>query len=138
MFSIVRSVRSTLGCPPVPASFYVAGVAFACAAAAQAASSPPANDSAVTARATLEFRSCAKPQYPKADLEGHHEGAVTLGFLVDENGRVMVSKVMESSGFATLDEAARSALATCGFLPALDNGKPVQQWTSVKYVWTLR
>jgi len=44
---------------------------------------------------------------------------------------------MESSGFATLDEAARSALAQCSFQPAMENGKAVQQWTKVQYVWTL-
>jgi protein TonB len=71
-------------------------------------------------------------------VQAGHQGKVKLGFLVDENGRVKESKVMASSGFATLDEAARSALAQCSFQPALKNGKAVQQWAKVQYVWTLR
>jgi protein TonB len=104
---------------------------LACAASAHAA---PQGSSG----AQLDFNSCAKPQYPHADVQAAHEGTVKLGFLVDENGKVKDSKVMESSGFTTLDEAARSALAQCSFQPALENGKAVQQWTKIQYVWTLR
>ena len=117
-----RIIRTTLQC---------LSLALACAASAHAA---PQGSSA----AKLDFKSCAKPHYPHADVQAAHEGTVQLGFLVDENGKVKDSKVMASSGFATLDEAARSALAQCIFHPALKNGKAVEQWAKVKYVWTLR
>jgi protein TonB len=117
-----RLIRTTLQC---------LSIALACAASAHAA---PQGSS----RAKLDFNSCAKPQYPHADVQASHEGTVTLGFLVDENGKVKASKVKASSGFATLDEAARSALAQCSFQPALKHGKAVQQWAAVKYVWKLR
>jgi protein TonB len=117
-----RIIRTTLQC---------LSIALACAATAHAAPQG-------TSIAKLDFNSCAKPQYPHADVQAGHQGKVKLGFLVDENGRVKESKVMASSGFATLDEAARSALAQCSFQPALKNGKAVQQWAKVQYVWTLR
>ena len=117
-----RIIRTTLQC---------LFLAVACAASAHAA---PQGGS----RAKLDFDSCAKPQYPHADVQAAHEGTVKLRFLVDENGKVKDSKVMASSGFATLDEAARAALAQCSFQPALKNGKAVQQWTKIDYVWTLR
>ena len=117
-----RIIRTTLQC---------LSIALACAASAHAAPQD-------TRSAMLDFHSCAKPEYPRADVQAGHQGTVKLGFLVDENGRVKDSKVMESSGFTTLDEAARSALAQCSFQPALENGKAVQQWTKVQYVWTLR
>jgi protein TonB len=60
--------------------------------------------------AKLDFNSCAKPQYPHADVQTDHEGMVKPGFLVDENGKVKNSRLIASSGFTTLDEAARSAL----------------------------
>ena len=91
-----------------------------------------------TVPAVVDFNTCAKPEYPHADVQAAHEGTVKLAFLVDEKGKVKDSKVMTSSGFATLDEAARSALAQCSFQPARKNGKSVQQWTTVLYVWTLR
>ena len=47
------------------------------------------------------------------------------------------AKVTGSSGFMGLDKAAQMALTKCSFQPALENGKAVQKWTYVKYVWTL-
>lgn len=131
MSSIDRNLRNALQCLPIRASLYVAGAALACAAAAHAA------PTAGTSKAKLDFASCAKPHYPHADLQAGHQGEVTLGFLVDEDGRVQDSKVTTSSGFTTLDDEARTTLAKCSFHPALENGKPVQQWTQVRYIWTL-
>lgn len=122
MSRFARLFRTALHCLPI---------ALACAAPAHAATQQQ------TGRATLDFASCAKPQYPHADVQAGHQGKVRLGFLVDENGHVQESKVEASSGFATLDEAARTALARCSFHPARENGTPVRQWTSVQYVWTL-
>jgi protein TonB len=117
-----RIIRTTLHC---------LFLALACAASAHAA--PQGSSSA-----KLDFKSCAKPQYPHADVQAGHQGTVKLGFLVGEDGQVKDSKVVDSSGFASLDDAARAALAKCSFQPALEKGKPVQQWTKVQYVWSLR
>jgi protein TonB len=117
-----RTIRTTLQC---------LSLALACVASAHAA--PQGNRTAL-----LDFASCAKPHYPAADVQASHEGKVTLGFLVNENGKVKDSKVIKSSGFATLDEAARSALAECSFQPAVKKGKVVQEWTKVLYVWELK
>jgi TonB family protein len=66
-----------------------------------------------------------------------HQDTVTLAFLVDENGHMKDSKVTGSSGFRGLDMAAQVALGNCSFHPALENGKPVEKWTHVQYVWAL-
>jgi TonB family protein len=58
--------------------------------------------------------------------------------MVDEQGRVADSSIAKSSGYATMDEAARSALALCSFHPALEDGKAVAQIAHVQYVWTLK
>lgn len=118
-----RIIRTTLQC---------LSLAFACATCAHAAQAQG------NRTAKLDFASCAKPTYPHADVQARHQGTVKLGFLVDATGRVKESKVTSSSGFATLDEAARTALETCSFHPAQANGKPVEQWTTVQYVWTLQ
>jgi len=50
---------------------------------------------------------------------------------------VIESQVEKSSGFARLDEAARSALSKCQFKPGTLNGTPEQSWASMKYTWRL-
>jgi TonB family protein len=115
------------------AACWAAGIAFACAAGAQAQEANEAQNRS----ATIDFASCAKPVYPQADMQAGHQGTVTLGFLVDENGRIKDSKVTGSSGFMRLDMTAQTALGKCSFRPALENGKPVEGWAQVKYVWTL-
>jgi TonB family protein len=97
-----------------------------------------AADSGATHGGVADFNSCAKPEYPHADVQAGHQGTVTLDFLVEADGRVTDSKVLKSSGFVTMDEAARSALVKCRFQPAMKNGKVVKDWTKVQYVWTLK
>lgn len=116
----------------------VAATAVAAAAVDAAAVAAPAVAAAdVSRRATMDFTSCRKPQYPKADIAAGHEGAVIVGFRVDAAGAVMESKILQSSGYASMDEAARGALHRCRFKPALSHGRPVPTWTPVKYIWTL-
>jgi len=131
MSSIDRHHRTALQYLPIRAAVCVAAIVLAGCASTQDAKTGG------NSLARVDFASCAKPQYPREDLQAGHQGTVNLGFLVDENGQVMDSKVTTSSGFATLDEAVRTALVKCRFHPALDNGKPVQQWAHVQYVWTL-
>jgi D-alanyl-D-alanine endopeptidase (penicillin-binding protein 7) len=89
-------------------------------------------------RATVTFTSCEKPQWPRADLEAGHEGTVTLAFLVGEDGKPRDSRIARSSGYRDMDEQARTAIEKCLFLPATAQGKPVQSWMTMQYVWVLR
>lgn len=84
----------------------------------------------------IDFSTCARPDYPKADLRAEHTGTVTLLFLVAPDGRVTDSKVAKSSGHESLDEAARTALATCRFAPVGEAaGAPA--WSPVQYQWVI-
>jgi TonB family protein len=85
----------------------------------------------------VQFGSCQKPHYPAGSHKAGNTGTVTLGFLVDSQGRAIDSKVETSSGHGDLDTAAREAIALCQFKPATLGGKPVQAWMKMKYVWTL-
>ena len=91
----------------------------------------------VHTRAMADFKTCSKPVWPKESLRNENTGTVVLGFLVDENGKVRDSQVRKSSGFAPLDEAARTGISKCGFKPATRDGKPVQEWMQMQYIWTL-
>jgi D-alanyl-D-alanine endopeptidase (penicillin-binding protein 7) len=108
-----------------------------CANAPSATSATSHASGAEHTRAIADFASCAKPQYPKDDIAARHTGTVSMGFLVTAEGTVADSKIVKSSGYRGLDEAAINSLNKCSFKPATLAGKPVQEWTHVMYVWTL-
>jgi D-alanyl-D-alanine endopeptidase (penicillin-binding protein 7) len=123
------------------AAIPVLGLAVVCAASAHAPGGRPQavpESRGETRGAVADFRTCRKPHYPPADLAAGHQGTVTIAFMVDERGQVANSSIAKSSGYASMDEAARSALALCSFHPALEDGKPVQQVAHVQYVWSLQ
>jgi len=116
-------------------------LALACAALVSCAGVQTAGteaDSAASPPAQVLFNSCAKPVYPPAALDAGREGTVNLAFLVTAEGMAADAKVVKSSGQRDLDETARDAIKLCKFTPATKNGKPVQDWTHVQYVWTLK
>lgn len=92
----------------------------------------------VRTRAVADFKTCAKPVWPKQSLRDENTGAVTISFLIDAEGRVADSKILKSSGFRPLDRAAREGIALCRFKPATEDGIPVQAWMKMQYVWTLK
>lgn len=96
-----------------------------------------AQDAPAPSPASAKFNTCAKPVWPRASLRYEEQGTVTLGFLIDADGRVSDSKVIKSSGFPLLDMSAKDAIALCKFKPAIQDGKPVQAWMQMQYVWTL-
>jgi len=63
---------------------------------------------------------------------------VTLGFKIDEAGRVAGSRLEKSSGHPLLDEAARTGIEKCRFSPGIEDGKPVATWMKMQYVWLLQ
>lgn len=139
MARIRRLLRPDVQALNWKAAIPVLGLAVVCAASAHA----PANqrgaslDLGLNHTAVADFNTCRKPEYPQADLAAGHQGTVTVDFLVDTDGVVIDSAIARSSGFVSMDEAARGALLKCRFGPALKNGRAVREWTKVQYVWTL-
>lgn len=93
---------------------------------------------AVKARTTSSKEACATPRYPLSAKRAEHEGTVKMSFLIGVDGRVIDSKLVKSSGDRELDLAAKLALATCVFTPMEVDGKAVEIWAPVSYVWSLR
>lgn len=144
MARIRRLLRPDVQALNWKAAIPVLGLAIVCAASAHApmnrataSASTPTHAKSARQQAIVDFSSCRNPEYPKADLAASHQGTVTLGFMLDERGEVLDAFVRKSSGYAGLDEAARSALALCSFRPARENGVPVRTMVPVQYVWTL-
>ncbi|WP_137174307.1 M56 family metallopeptidase [Massilia sp. HP4] len=137
MHRIKRLIRPDTQAPSWKAAVPVIGLAVFCTAVFANAQPARATAQEVDQEALVDFKSCPRPKYPEADLKARHQGTVDLGFLVGADGKIKENKVTKSSGHPGLDEAARSVLVTCSFKPALANGKPVQAWTKVSYVWQL-
>ena len=119
----------------------LAALVLAAAGVAGCAQAPIAHDTAAGSPAATpalaRFDTCAKPVYPAEALAKRVEGTVTLRFMIEPDGRVSQSLVQKSSGDASLDEAARVAIAKCSFTPATVNGKAQAAWVPVQYVWTI-
>lgn len=83
----------------------------------------------------IRFDTCSRPEYPEQELKQDHQGTVTLQFLIGADGTVKRSLVHTSSGFPVLDEAALAGISKCRFDPPMVDGKPVEGWTAIQYVW---
>ena len=116
----------------------LAAMSVALFAQAAAAPAPASAATAATMHPVIDFRSCAKPKYPKEELRQNHEGTVSMRFLVSAEGKVKDAQVSTSSGFPALDQAALDALEKCSFKPGTADGKPVESAAYVKYVWATK
>jgi len=78
--------------------------------------------------AELKLLEVTAPRYPSRCLRLGIEGRVKVRVLVGENGRAQEVALGESSGDASLDEAAMEAVRKWRFEPATRNGMPVRAW----------
>jgi protein TonB len=70
-----------------------------------------------------------QPEYPPASRRAGEAGTVQLSVFVKENGRAGEVKIVKSSGFPKLDEAAvREVQRNWRFVPGKEDGKPVDMW----------
>jgi len=83
-------------------------------------------------------RSCRQPDYPAASRRHAETGTVVLDFLIGVDGRVIDSKIKQSSGYDRLDEAARQAMALCQFKPGTVDGQPEPSWAEIAYEWKIQ
>jgi len=66
-----------------------------------------------------------RPEYPKGSRQRGEEGQVTLEIEVGSSGACTAVRVVTSSGFAELDEAAVRAARGARFTPAKSEGRSV-------------
>lgn len=87
--------------------------------------------------ARIEANGCEQPHFP-ARWQTEGDGAtVVVGYLVTAAGKVVDSKIVQSSGLAYIDRASERAGARCKFVPAGDSSADAA-WTQVKYSWTVK
>ncbi len=80
-----------------------------------------------------------QPEYPPTSRRMGEQGSVVLQVLVDTDGRVIDTKLLQSSGYDRLDQAALDGVkSNYRFLPGTVDGKPQQMWYTFKFNWKLR
>lgn len=81
--------------------------------------------------------SCKLPEWPKGAAWREEMGTVRLQFVVGAEGKVADIKVVRTTGYAGLDQAAVTALANCKFPRQPNSAGPVQTPMSIEFVWTI-
>jgi len=89
------------------------------------------------AKAAIDPRKCVKPAYPAGSLRPGEQRVVKMKFHVNANEDAVGGEVVRSSGSRRLDQAAIDALIVCRFKPALEEGKPVEGYAEIDYIWKL-
>ena len=79
-----------------------------------------------------------QPEYPPSSRRAGEAGTVTLAAYVLESGKVGEVKIVKSSGFEKLDEAAvKEVQRNWRFVPGKEDGKPVAMWHTFNVVFKL-
>jgi TonB family protein len=76
--------------------------------------------------------------YPKDAMARNAQGTVRLTFDVGVDGTVQNLKIGQSSGDASLDQAAITCASSWRYTPAMQNDKPIQKPWSASVIWALR
>ena len=87
--------------------------------------------------ARINDAACEKPDFPARWQEDGDSTSVTVAYLVDTDGKVLQSKVLESSGAPRIDRASVRAGARCTFQPGDRDGQAAMAWAKVKYSWVV-
>jgi len=93
----------------------------------------------VVTAAALDRSSCPTPEpdYPMASRRNQEAGTLVLRIEIDLNGSPEKIEVRRSSGYARLDDAAKSWIRSCRFKVATVDGKPVDGWATQAYTFNL-
>lgn len=83
---------------------------------------------------TIDPKECDKPDYPARWINEGDTGNVVVAYLVGANGKVLESRLVESSGYPRIDRASLRAGASCKFNGGA-SGQSAASWAKVKYTW---
>jgi periplasmic protein TonB len=93
-------------------------------------------DQVIPARLDAKVRN-REPIYPDEAVRHGEQGAVILLIHVSPEGLASGVDIARSSGFNSLDRAARDAVATWRFVPAVRDGQPVESSMPMRVVFQL-
>lgn len=76
--------------------------------------------------------------YPTSAAQKRQQGSVVLGLLLDTDGTVLDVKVLVSTGFMELDNAAKKNGWKAKYSPPEFNGMPVRVWVTMPIDFELK
>ena len=79
-----------------------------------------------------------KPPYPSLSSRQGETGEVLLSVLIGINGKVQDARLLTSSGYPRLDDAALKAVYSWRCQPVVRNGVPQEAWRNRTVVFELR
>lgn len=79
-----------------------------------------------------------QPLYPASAIRAGHSGTVVLSLEILVNGRVGQVRLVQSSGFAALDQSAMREARKWRFVPGTRDGVPVVRWKQVPVKFELK
>lgn len=86
---------------------------------------------------SLRYKRAVKPEYPPRSIQKYESGQVNVRVVVDTAGRVQDARVVLSSGFSRLDEAALKAARHSTFHPYTEHGRPLFAMAIIPYRFNL-
>ncbi|MFP5391102.1 MAG: energy transducer TonB [Gammaproteobacteria bacterium] len=104
---------------------------------AAGAGSANAAGTAATAESRRLAPACSAPAFPVHWQEAGDSGTVMLEVLVAPSGKVLASRLVESSGISRVDRASLKASEACQFDPDASAATVTPNWSRVQYTWVL-
>ena len=77
-------------------------------------------------------------EYPPLLKEARIGGTAIVWFFIDEEGRVLETRLKESSGHPKLDEAALRVASAMEFSPALNRDRRTKVWVQFPVIFEVR
>ncbi|MEI7381415.1 TonB family protein [Pectobacterium versatile] len=128
--------------PPAPAPKPQAEAASATAPitpapVAQKAVAQPVDAPLTPPLANADYLHNPAPSYPDVAISRGYEGTVLLNVQVRADGKVQTIRIHQSSGYPSLDDAARDTVRRWSFVPARRGSQPVSGWVVVPVDFSL-
>ena len=92
---------------------------------------------AVIVQPARPTRGLTEPLYPASAIRAGHTGTVLLSLEVLENGRIGQIRLLQSSGYESLDRSAMREARKWRFVPGTRDGAPVVLWKQVPITFEL-
>ncbi|MBL0866792.1 energy transducer TonB [Pectobacterium carotovorum] len=128
--------------PPVPtpkpqAEAVSATAPITPAPVAQKAVAQPVDAPLTPPLANADYLHNPAPSYPDVAISRGYEGTVLLNVQVRADGKVQTIQIHQSSGYPSLDDAARDTVRRWSFVPARRGSQPVSGWVVVPVDFSL-
>ncbi|RRO01587.1 energy transducer TonB [Pectobacterium aquaticum] len=104
---------------------------------AQKAVAQPVDAPLMPPLANADYLHNPAPSYPDVAISRGYEGTVLLNVQVRADGKVQTIQIHQSSGYPSLDDAARDTVRRWSFVPARRGSQPVSGWVVVPVDFSL-